>query len=71
MDSMGLGAIIAATKRILERDGSLRVASASRRIMRVFELTGLADTYEFLPSVEEATGSAPVPGSLAEWPHAS
>lgn len=59
LDSMGLGAVIAATKRLRDRDGSLRIAGASHRISRVFELTGLRESYEFHPSAEDATRSAP------------
>ncbi|WP_327425522.1 STAS domain-containing protein (plasmid) [Streptomyces sp. NBC_01527] len=36
MDSMGLGVIVAITKRIREHDGSLRIASVSGRILKVF-----------------------------------
>lgn len=70
MDSMGLGAIIAVTKRVQERAGSLRIASASARTARVFELTGLSETYEFFPSADEATRDVPVPGGAARWLHA-
>ncbi|MEY9892850.1 anti-sigma B factor antagonist [Catenulispora sp. MAP5-51] len=70
MDSTGLGAIIAVTKRISEESGSLRIASASNRILRVFEVTGLRANYDFRPSAEEAINSAPVRGSAAPWPYA-
>lgn len=59
LDSMGLGAVISATRRVNERHGSLRIASASNRISRVFEFTGLRENYEFHPSADEATRSAP------------
>lgn len=39
MDSMGLGVIVAITKRIREHEGSLRIASASGRILRIFDLS--------------------------------
>lgn len=57
MDSTGLGALAKITKRIGKQGGSLRIASASGRLRRVFELTGLLDVYEFHSSVEEATRS--------------
>lgn len=69
MDSVGLGVLAAVTKRIRERDGSLRVASASGRILRIFDLTGMRDSYEIHDSAQDATSTAPVPGSLAHWPH--
>ncbi|MEY9931257.1 anti-sigma B factor antagonist [Catenulispora sp. GP43] len=62
MDSTGLGAIIAVTKRIREQGGSLRIASASSRILRVFELTGLRSNFDFRSSADEAIGSAPALG---------
>ncbi|MFI1562836.1 STAS domain-containing protein [Streptomyces sp. NPDC020490] len=69
MDSMGLGVIVAITKRIRQHEGSLRVASASGRTLRIFDLSGLRDSYEICPSTEEATRTAPSLGSLAHWPH--
>jgi anti-sigma B factor antagonist len=71
MDSMGLGAIVALTKRIRENEGSLRIASASGRVLRLFELSGILKSYEIYPSTAEAAQSAPSPGSLAHWPHPS
>ena len=71
MDSMGLGVIVAITKRLRENEGSLRIASVSGRIRRIFELSGMGDSYEFYRSAEEATQTAPPIGSLAHWPHAA
>ncbi|MDN3058197.1 MULTISPECIES: STAS domain-containing protein [Streptomyces] len=71
MDSMGLGVIVAITKRIREHEGSLRIGSVSGRILRIFDLSGLRDAYEICPSTEEATRSAPSLGNLAHWPHLS
>lgn len=71
MDSMGLGVIVAITKRVREFEGSMRIASASGRILRLFDLSGMRESYEIYPSAAEATQSAPSPGSLAHWPHPS
>ncbi|MCX4649698.1 STAS domain-containing protein [Streptomyces sp. NPDC055059] len=71
MDSMGLGVIVAITKRIREHEGSLRIASASGRILRIFDLSGMRESYEIFPSAGEATQSVPSPGSLAHWPRPS
>ncbi|MFJ9721667.1 STAS domain-containing protein [Streptomyces sp. NPDC101209] len=71
MDSMGLGAMVAITKRIREYDGSLRIASVSGRVLRLFELSGMRKSYEIYPSTADAAQSAPSPGSLAAWPHPS
>ncbi|MFD0065242.1 STAS domain-containing protein [Streptomyces sp. NPDC056637] len=71
MDSMGLGVIVAITKRIREHEGSLRIAAASGRILRIFNLSGMQESYEIYPSAAEATQSDPSPGSLAHWPRPS
>lgn len=68
MDSRGLGVIAAVTKRIREHGGSLRVASASGRILRIFDLSGMRDSYEIHDSALDATSAAPVPGGLVDWP---
>ncbi|MFF2502812.1 STAS domain-containing protein [Streptomyces sp. NPDC058067] len=70
MDSMGLGMIVAITKRVREHEGALRFASVPSRVLRLFELSGLRGSYEIHASTAEATGSAPLPGSLAHWPNA-
>ncbi|WP_327242462.1 STAS domain-containing protein [Streptomyces sp. NBC_01320] len=69
MDSMGLGVIVAITKRIREHEGSLRIASVSSRVLRIFDLSGMRESYEIYPSAAEAAQSVPSPGSLAHWPH--
>ncbi|MFE4719699.1 STAS domain-containing protein, partial [Streptomyces sp. NPDC056728] len=69
MDSMGLGMIVAITKRLRENEGALRIASASSRVLKIFNVSGMRESYEILPSAAEATASAPLPGSLAHWPH--
>jgi anti-sigma B factor antagonist len=71
MDSMGLGVIVAITKRIRDHEGSLRIASVSGRLLKIFDLTGMRESYEIYPSTPEATQSVPSPGSLAHWPHRS
>lgn len=60
VDSTGLGLLATIVKRIRQRSGSLRIAAVQGRVHRVFELSGLLDSYQFFPSVEEATQSAPV-----------
>src|SRR5690242_18239174 len=39
-DSMGLGVIVAVTNRIREHEGSLRMASVSGRVPKIFDLSG-------------------------------
>ena len=55
--------IVAITKRIREHEGSLRIASVSGRILRLFDLSGMRESYEIYPSTTEATQSTPSPGS--------
>ncbi|MFD3921494.1 STAS domain-containing protein [Streptomyces sp. NPDC058595] len=69
LDSNGLGVIVAITKRIREHEGSLRIASVPGRILKIFDLSGMRESYEIHPSTSEATLSAPSPGSLTHWPH--
>jgi anti-sigma B factor antagonist len=64
MDSTGLGTLVKITKRLDKQGGSLRIASVSGRLHRVFELSGVLDAYDFYPSVEEATQSAPPTAGL-------
>ncbi|MFE5400335.1 STAS domain-containing protein [Streptomyces sp. NPDC056580] len=71
MDSMGLGVIVAITKRIREHEGSLRIACSSGRVLRLFEISGMRESYEIYASAADATQSAPSPDSLAYWPHPS
>ncbi|WP_329416780.1 STAS domain-containing protein [Streptomyces sp. NBC_00704] len=71
MDSMGLGVIVAITKRIREHKGSLRIASVSVRVLKIFDLSGMRESYDIYPTTPEATQSVPASGSLAHWPHRS
>ncbi|MFE0801613.1 STAS domain-containing protein [Streptomyces sp. NPDC058812] len=68
LDSRGLGMIVAVTKRIQSRHGSLRIACADKRLLRVFSLGGLRPAYSFHDSVEQATGQPPSEEGLADWP---
>ncbi|MFR9676910.1 STAS domain-containing protein [Streptomyces sp. TR02-1] len=60
LDSVGLGVIIAITKRVRENGGSVRIASASGLILRIFHISGLDQTYEFHASQREATLRGPL-----------
>ncbi|MED7826502.1 STAS domain-containing protein [Streptomyces chiangmaiensis] len=68
IDSMGLRMVVAITKRIRDSQGSLRMACASSRTLKVFEFTGLDDAFEFYDSPEEATRRRPSADGLASWP---
>ncbi|MGV9348415.1 STAS domain-containing protein [Streptomyces spiralis] len=66
--SMGLGMIVAITKRIRSREGSLRLVCSPERLLKVFKMGGLRKVYPFHDSVAKATRHAPRRGGLANWP---
>ncbi|MBW8703466.1 Anti-sigma-B factor antagonist [Streptomyces sp. MBT84] len=68
LDSVGLGAVVASTKRVREHGGSLRITCPSGRSRKVFEISGLHDAYEFYDSPEDATLYAPSVDGLVHWP---
>nr|BFD84784.1 hypothetical protein StreXyl84_41850 [Streptomyces sp. Xyl84] len=69
LDSMGLGLIVALTKRLRAQAGSLVLACGDPRILKVFKTGGLHAVYAFHASVAEATRRAPEGSGLAGWPH--
>lgn len=69
LDSMGLSAIVAITKRLRARAGSLLLTCTDSRILDVFKAGGLYDVYAFHPSATEATRRAPNGSGLAGWPN--
>ncbi|MER6324678.1 STAS domain-containing protein [Streptomyces coelicoflavus] len=68
IDSMGLGMIVAVTKRIRGHHGSLRIACSDHRLLNVFTLGGLGAVYSFHDSVEQAVARPPRAEGLADWP---
>lgn len=68
LDSTGLGAVVAITKRIRALEGSLRITCPSRQILRTFSYGCLGHAYEFYDSPQEATRQAPSFDGLAHWP---
>ncbi|MFE4416366.1 STAS domain-containing protein [Streptomyces sp. NPDC056821] len=71
LGSRGLGMIVAITKRIRDHHGSLRIACAGERVLKVFRTCGLRAVYEFYDSPEEATLRAASGSGLASWPRPS
>jgi anti-sigma B factor antagonist len=55
MDSSGLGALVAALKRVRERDGDMRLVCDDGPVRRVLSITGLHQVFSVYPSVEAAT----------------
>jgi anti-sigma B factor antagonist len=59
IDSTGLGALIGGLRVLREHDGSLILVISTRRILRVFELTGLTKVFPPQPSVAVAVTADP------------
>ncbi|MFH8223908.1 STAS domain-containing protein [Streptomyces sp. NPDC018057] len=69
LDSMGLGLIVALTKRLRAQAGSLSLVCSDPRILKVFKAGGLHAVYAFHGTVAEATRHVPEGSGLAGWPH--
>ena len=75
LDSTGLGALVGGLKRLREAGGSLAVAVSAPRILRIFQITGLAKVLAAQRSVEDAITADPhwqhtaegEAGSVHEW----
>ncbi|MFD8338972.1 STAS domain-containing protein [Streptomyces solisilvae] len=68
LDSMGLGMIVAITKRIRDHEGSLVLTCTDDRVLKIFRICDLRKTYAFHDSVDQATRHPPRNGALADWP---
>lgn len=55
LDSTGLGVLVGGLKRLRSHDGDLLLVSTQRRILKVFEITGLTKVFSIYDSVEDAT----------------
>ena len=58
IDSSSLGVIIAAHRRIAERDGRLVIACDADPILSTFRITGLDGMLEIVPTREDALATA-------------
>lgn len=54
MDSAGLGALIAALKRVTEHGGDMKLACLQKKPRMVFEITRAHKVFEIYNSVEDA-----------------
>lgn len=54
LDSSGLGAIVALHARAVDADAVVAIASTSRPVLRVFEVTGLRGTFPIGDDVDAA-----------------
>ena len=59
IDSTGLGVLIGALKRIRSHEGDLRLVIEDRRVLKVFEITGLDQVFVIHPSVEASLDAVP------------
>ena len=75
LDSTGPGVLIGGLRVLREHDGSLILVISTRRVLRVFELTGLTKVFPPQPSVPAAVTADPhwrqalesEAGSTEEW----
>jgi anti-sigma B factor antagonist len=65
LDSIGLGLIVGALKRVRDHGGELAVVVPEGRALRVFELTGLDRIMRLEPSVGAVVGAPPSHDILA------
>ena len=63
VDSFGIGAVVAALKRLRQRGGELALVCPSRRIRRVFEICDLDRIIAFHDSIDAAAESRTVPAA--------
>jgi anti-sigma B factor antagonist len=59
LDSTGLGVLVGGLKRLREHDGSLTPVISTKRILRVFEITGLTKAFPPQSSVPAAITADP------------
>lgn len=54
LDSTGLGVLIGALRRTRETDGNMAIACSQPRLLRIFEITGLAKVFRIYPDEQGA-----------------
>ena len=54
IDSTGLGVLIAAAKRLRERDGTVTLRALPERLMKMFRITGLTHVFDFQDAPDPA-----------------
>lgn len=68
IDSFGIGAVVAALKRLRQRGGELALVCPSPRIRRVFEICDLDRIIAIHDTIAGAAGSRPAPAAAASVP---
>ncbi len=57
IDSTALGVLIGIHKQRVGADAGMRLVVSEPRILKVFEITGLTDLFDIVPSLAEATSA--------------
>lgn len=57
LDSTGIGVLVGGLKRVRGHGGDLALVCTQQRILKVFEITGLAAVFSIFDSVPAATSS--------------
>ncbi|WP_370617348.1 STAS domain-containing protein [Mumia sp. Pv 4-285] len=57
LDSTGLGVLVGGLKRVRANDGTLDVVCTRERLLKIFEITGLAKVFGIYASVDDAFGA--------------
>src|SRR2546423_11407517 len=59
LDSTGLGVLVGGLKRVKSNEGEMKLVVTQDRIMKIFDITGLAKGFPVFGSLEEALGRTP------------
>jgi anti-sigma B factor antagonist len=59
LDSTGLGVLVGGLKRVKSNEGEMKLVVTQDRIMKIFDITGLAKVFPVFGSLPEALGRAP------------
>lgn len=57
LDSIGLGVLVGALKRIRQAEGELRLIIPQERIIKLFDITGLSQVFEISDRLDHALGT--------------
>jgi anti-sigma B factor antagonist len=59
LDSTGLGVLVGGLKRVKSNEGEMKLVVTQDRIMKIFDITGLAKVFPVFGSLDDALGRAP------------
>jgi anti-sigma B factor antagonist len=57
LDSMGLGVLVGALKRVKSHGGEMAIVCTNERLLRIFEITGLQQVFDVRDTVTDVVGS--------------